>query len=117
MEGDTKADLMGAGCTLRACISFYRIYMAPALAVSCSCGGIMYAYSMKAPAVIGVIIVATFWFKVATMAFFYFAMKRKAWKIFYYYKNVVSVRWLWGTTLSFDFLTYVAALFVGYYIR
>ena len=67
---------------------------------------------------IGVIIVATFWFKVATMTFFYFAMKRKAWKFFYYYKNVgVSVRWLWRMTLSFDFLTYVAVLFIGYYLR
>ena len=78
----------------------------------------MYAYSIKAPAVIGVIIVATFWFKVATMTFFYFAMKGKAWKFFYYYKNVgVSVRWLWRMTLSFDFLTYVAVLFIGYYLR
>ena len=115
MEGDTKADLMGAGCTLRACISFYRMYMAPALAVSCSCGGIMYAYSMKAPAVIGVIIVATFWFKVATMAFFYFAMKRKAWKIFYYYKNVgMSSRRLWSVALAFDFLTYVGCMLIAY---
>ena len=97
---------MRVECILRSCISFYRMYMAPALVVSFACGGIMYAYSIKAPAVIGVIIVATFWFKVATMTFFY------------YYKNVgVSVRWLWRMTLSFDFLTYVAVLFIGYYLR
>lgn len=118
MEGDTETDLMGAGCILRSCISFCRMYMAPSLAVSFACGLIMYTYSMKAPAVIGVVVVATFWFKVATMVFFYFAMKRKAWNVFYYYKNVgVSARWLWGTALPFDFLTYVIALFIGYYIR
>lgn len=109
---------MDVSRVFRSCFSFCRMYMAPSFAVSSACGLIMYLYSVKAPAVIAVVVVATFWFKVATMVFFYFVMKRKSWKVFYYYKNVgVPVRWLWGTTLPFDFLTYVAALFIGYYIR
>lgn len=109
---------MDVSRVFRSCFSFCRMYMAPSFAVSFACGVIMYLYSVKTPAVIAVVVVATFWFKVATMIFFYFVMKRKAREIFYYYKNVgISVRWLWGTTLPFDFLTYVAALFIGYYIR
>ena len=102
----------------RLCVSFYEMFAASALAVSFACGLIMFIYRMKSPAVVAVIVVATFWFKVATMVFIRFTTKRKSGRFFYYYKNVgVSVRWLWGTTLPFDFLTYVAALFVGYYIR
>ena len=34
---------------------------------------------------------------------------------FYYYKNVgMSIRWLWGMALVFDFLTYVVCMLIAY---
>lgn len=42
------------------------MFAASALAVSLACGLIMFIYRMKSPAVVAVIVVATFWFKVAT---------------------------------------------------
>lgn len=103
---------------LGSCVSFYGMFAASALAVSFVCGLVMFLYRMKAPAVIAVIVVVTFWFKVATMVFLGFAMKRKSWRYFYYYKNVgVSPRWLWGISLAFDFLTYVVFLFIAYQLK
>ena len=35
--------------------------------------------------------------------------------LFYYYKNVgMSIPWLWGMTLVFDFLTYVVCMLIAY---
>ena len=66
-------------------------------------------------AVVAVIVVATFWFKVATMVFIRFTTKRKSGRFFYYYKNVgMSIRWLWGMALVFDFLTYVVCMLIAY---
>ena len=96
-------------------MSFYEMFAASALAVSFACGLIMFIYRIKPPAVVAVIVVATFWFKVATMILIWFTTKRKSWRFFYYYKNVgVSVRWLWGVTLGFDFLTYAACICLLY---
>ena len=61
----------------RLCVSFYEMFAASALAVSFACGLIMFIYRMKSSAVVAVIIVATFWFKVATMVFIRFTAKRK----------------------------------------
>ncbi len=61
----------------RLCVSFYEMFAASALAVSFACGLIMFIYRMKSSAVVAVIIVATFWFKVATMVFIRFTTKRK----------------------------------------
>ena len=50
-----------------------------------------------------------------TMVFIRFTTKRKSGRFFYYYKNVgMSIRWLWGMTLGFDFLTYVVCMLIAY---
>ena len=75
----------------------------------------MFIYRMKSPAVVAVIVVATFWFKVATMVFIRFTAKRKLGHFFYYYKNVgMSSRRLWSVALAFDFLTYVGCMLIAY---
>ena len=92
----------------RLCVSFYEMFAASALAVSFACGLIMFIYRMKSPAVVAVI-------KVATMVFIRFTTKRKSGRFFYYYKNVgMSIRWLWGMALVFDFLTYVVCMLIAY---
>ena len=91
------------------------MFAASALAVSFACGLIMFIYRMKSSAVVAVIVVATFWFKVATMVFIRFTTKRKSGRVFYYYKNVgMAIRWLWGMALVFDFLTYVVCMLIAY---
>ena len=100
---------------VRLYVSFYEMFAASALAVSFVCGLIMFMYRMKTPAVIAVIVVVTFWFKIAAMVFLGFAMKRKSWRFFYYYKNVgMSSRRLWSVALAFDFLTYVGCMLIAY---
>lgn len=69
MEDDAKTDVMDVKRGARLCVSFYEMFAASALAVSFACGLIMFIYRMKSPAVVAVIVVATFWFKVATMVF------------------------------------------------
>ena len=92
----------------RLCVSFYEMFAASALAVSFACGLIMFIYRMKSPAVVAVIVVAT-------MVFIRFTTKRKSGRFFYYYKNVgMSIRWLWGMALVFDFLTYVVCMLIAY---
>ena len=109
---------MDAKRLVRSCVSFYGMFAASALAVSFVCGLIMFMYRTKTPAVIAGIVVVTFGFKIAAMVFLGFAMKRKSWRFFYYYKNIgVSLRWLWGISLVFDFLTYVACLFIAYQLK
>ena len=105
MEDDAKTDVMDVKRGARLCVSFYEMFAASALAV----------YRMKSSAVVAVIVVATFWFKVATMVFIWFTTKRKSGRFFYYYKNVgMSIRWLWGMALVFDFLTYVVCMLIAY---
>ena len=106
---------MDAKRLVRSCVSFYGMFAASALAVSFVCGLIMFMYRMKTPAVIAVIVVVTFWFMIAAMVFLGFAMKRKSWRFFYYYKNVgMSSRRLWSVALAFDFLTYVGCMLIAY---
>lgn len=102
---------------VRSCVSFYGMYAAAALGVSFVCGLVMFMYRMKPPPVIAVIVVITFWVKVAMMLLLRFAVKRHSWRYFYYYKNVgVSVRWLWGCTLAFDFLLFIVMLLIASHI-
>ena len=99
----------------RLCVSFYEMFAASALAVSFACGLIMFIYRMKSPAVVAEIVGATFCLKGATVGFHRFTTKRKSGRFFYYYKNVgMSIRWLWGMTLVFDFLTYVVCMLIAY---
>ena len=110
MEDDAKTDVMDVKRGVRLYVSFYEMFAASALAVSLACGLIMFIYRMKSPAV-----VATFWFKVATMVFIRFTAKRKLGHFFYYYKNVgMSSRRLWSVALAFDFLTYVGCMLIAY---
>ena len=115
MEDDAKTDVMDVKRGVRLYVSFYEMFAASALAVSLACGLIMFIYRMKSPAVVAVIVVATFWFKVATMVFIRFTAKRKSGHFFYYYKNVgMSSRRLWSVALAFDFLTYVGCMLIAY---
>ena len=115
MEDDAKTDVMDVKRGARLCVSFYEMFAASALAVSFACGLILFINRMKSSAVVAVIVVATFWFKVATMVFIWFTTKRKSGRFFYYYKNVgMSIRWLWGMALVFDFLTYVVCMLIAY---
>lgn len=99
---------------VRSCVSFYGMYAAAAIGVSFMCGLIMFMYRMKSPAVVAVIVVVTFWVKVAMMVVLRLTVKRNSWRQFYYYKNVgVPVRWLWGITLVFDFQVFVTILFIA----
>ena len=108
MEDDAKTDVMDVKRGVRLYVSFYEMFAASALAVSLAC-------RMKSPAVVAVIVVATFWFKVATMVFIRFTAKRKLGHFFYYYKNVgMSSRRLWSVALAFDFLTYVGCMLIAY---
>ena len=75
MEYYAKTYVMDVKRGVRLYVSFYEMFAASALAVSLACGLIMFIYRMKSPAVVAVIVVATFWFKVATMVFIRFTAK------------------------------------------
>ena len=60
MEDDAKTDVMDVKRGVRLYVSFYEMFAASALAVSLACGLIMFIYRMKSPAVVAVIVVATF---------------------------------------------------------
>ncbi|MFT4023624.1 MAG: hypothetical protein QM664_07565 [Flavihumibacter sp.] len=97
--------------TIRLILTFYRSFVLATSLITACCVALFYEYGLKTFS-------ALFWFKLLTLGLvFYFIRSYKA-KEFYYYQNLgVSRALLWSSTLTADFILFIASLIVTYKIR
>ncbi|WP_199139748.1 hypothetical protein [Pedobacter sp. ASV12] len=90
--------------TIRSLYTFYLSHFFAGLLISLSCMYLYHALGNRA-------IPAICWYKVLTMAIFFYAVNIRKRKEFVYYQNLgISKKLLWSVTLGFDFLWFVALM-------
>jgi len=97
--------------TLRLIASFYKSYVFTSISITMTC--------LYFPYTIGITsFFPLFWFKIMTLGMIFYLNNSYKRHEFYYYKNLgVSKKLLWISTLSFDFILYIALFIITLKIR
>ena len=87
--------------TIRLLLTFYRSIFFPKFVITLICGALFWKNGLS-------ILAVQFWLKLSVTALLFYYFRSYKRKEFYYYQSLgLSQRFLWISTLSFDFCLYL----------
>lgn len=97
--------------TIRLILTFYNSFAFVSLMITLACLSIIYTWGFTT-------FVALFWFKIVTAGIIFYYINSFKKDVFYYYKNLgLTKKYLWFSSLTFDFVLFLILLKIALKIR
>lgn len=91
--------------------TFYKTHFWADMLITCACLWVLYTRGLVA-------FQGIFWLKILSAAVIYYFVNQLSKHEYYYYQNLgLSKTTLWATTLSLDFILYIAFIILTYHMR